>query len=152
MESAGSDKTVLFLCTGNYYRSRHAEIVFNHHATVAGLGWRAISRGLALELGVNNVGPMAQATRARLTGLGISHAAYLRLPAPVTDADLTRADLIVALKEAEHRPLLTERHPGWAERTHFWHVHDVDFAVPDVALPQIEDAVLELIRRLGQPE
>ncbi len=149
---AGADKTVLFLCTGNYYRSRHAEIVFNHHATVTGLGWRATSRGLALELGVNNVGPMARATIARLTTLKIPHATYLRLPAPATDTDLAAADLIVALKEAEHRPLLTERHPKWVERVHFWHVHDVDFATPDVALPQIEDAVLELIRRLSHPE
>jgi protein-tyrosine phosphatase len=152
MESAGGDKTVLFLCTGNYYRSRHAEIVFNHHATATGLGWRATSRGLALELGVNNVGPMARATSARLTALGIPHSEYLRLPAPVTDADLTRADMVVALKEAEHRPLLTERHPKWAERVHFWHVHDVDFAGPEVALPQIEGAVRELIRQLSRPE
>jgi len=38
-------RTVLFLCTGNYYRSRHAEAVFNHHAERLGLGWRAVSRG-----------------------------------------------------------------------------------------------------------
>ena len=152
MKLAGGDKTVLFLCTGNYYRSRHAEIVFNHHAKATGLGWLATSRGLALELGVNNVGPMAQATIARLTALEIPHSAYLRLPAPVTDADLTRADMVVALKEAEHRPLLTERHPKWVERVHFWHVHDVDFAEPTVALPQIEDAALELVRQLGRSE
>lgn len=41
-------RTILFLCTGNYYRSRHAEAVFNHHAAAVGLGWRATSRGLAL--------------------------------------------------------------------------------------------------------
>ena len=28
-------KTVLFLCTGNYYRSRFAEIFFNWHAATA---------------------------------------------------------------------------------------------------------------------
>ena len=26
------EKTVLFLCTGNYYRSRFAEELFNHEA------------------------------------------------------------------------------------------------------------------------
>ncbi len=47
-------KTVLFLCTGNYYRSRFAEALFNSVAGRMGLPWRASSRGLALERGVNN--------------------------------------------------------------------------------------------------
>jgi protein-tyrosine phosphatase len=42
-------KTILFLCSGNYYRSRFAEEQFNHHAELAGLDWVAQSRGLALE-------------------------------------------------------------------------------------------------------
>jgi protein-tyrosine-phosphatase len=32
-----SERTVLFLCTGNYYRSRLAEIVFNSVAGKLGL-------------------------------------------------------------------------------------------------------------------
>jgi protein-tyrosine-phosphatase len=36
--------TVLFLCTGNYYRSRFAEELFNHHADRAGLNWIAQRR------------------------------------------------------------------------------------------------------------
>src|SRR5947208_970613 len=108
-------RTVLFLCTGNYYRSRHAEAVFNHHASLSGLGWRATSRGLALEFGANNVGPIARSTVARLAALGISHEPYLRMPARVTNADLAAAQLIVALKDAEHRPLMVERHPDWVE-------------------------------------
>jgi protein-tyrosine-phosphatase len=52
--------TVLFLCTGNYYRSRFAEELFNHHADRAGLSWIAHSRGLALERGAHNVGPISQ--------------------------------------------------------------------------------------------
>ncbi|MGM4967020.1 hypothetical protein AB7714_26215 [Tardiphaga sp. 1201_B9_N1_1] len=33
-------RTVLFLCTGNYYRSRYAEELFNHLARRAGLTGR----------------------------------------------------------------------------------------------------------------
>lgn len=146
---AGGPRTVLFLCTGNYYRSRHAEAVFNHHAAAAGLGWRATSRGLAIEFGTNNVGPIARPTVGRLTELGIPPDPYLRMPARVAPADLAAADLIVALKDAEHRPLMAERHPDWVEKTEFWHVHDIDFAAPDVALPQIEEQVARLITRLA---
>ena len=38
---------VLFLCTGNYYRSRYAEILFNFHATALGVPKRADSRAIA---------------------------------------------------------------------------------------------------------
>jgi protein-tyrosine phosphatase len=52
-------KTLLFLCTGNYYRSRYAEELFNHGAGRAGLAWTAFSRGLAIERRAGNVGPLS---------------------------------------------------------------------------------------------
>ena len=66
-----SEKTVLFLCTGNYYRSRLAEVLFNSVAGRMGLPWRASSRGLALERGVHNVGPMAASAVKALEALGV---------------------------------------------------------------------------------
>ena len=75
------EKTVLFLCTGNYYRSRFAEVLFNSVAGKMGLPWRASSRGLALERGVNNVGPMAVAAVKALEARGLRGIAELaRLP------------------------------------------------------------------------
>src|SRR5438093_4519238 len=97
------EKTVLFLCTGNYYRSRFAEVLFNSVAGKMGLPWRALSRGLALERGVNNVGPMAVSAVKALEVMGVRAAdALTRFPAQVTTEDLERADRIVALKQAEH--------------------------------------------------
>jgi protein-tyrosine phosphatase len=139
---------VLFLCTGNYYRSRFAEILFNALAAERGLAWRAESGRLALERGVDNVGPLSAAVAERLAELRISTAGYQRLPRSVTAADFQRATLIVALKEAEHRPLLQARHPHWAERVEYWHVHDLDFAPVEQALAAIQQRVRELIARL----
>ena len=65
------EKTVLFLCTGNYYRSRYAEVLFNSVAGKMSLPWKASSRGLALERGVNNVGPMEVSAVKALEARGL---------------------------------------------------------------------------------
>src|SRR5881227_1764400 len=138
------EKTVLFLCTGNYYRSRFAEVLFNSVAERMGLPWRASSRGLALERGVNNVGPMAAPAIKALEAMGVRAGdAITRLPAQVTTGDLETAALVVALKHAEHLPLLQERFPAWAERVEFWHVDDA----PQV-LGLIEEEVMGLVVRI----
>jgi protein-tyrosine phosphatase len=141
-------KTILFLCTGNYYRSRFAEIYLNHQLG-DDAGWVATSRGLAIEFGWNNRGPMSCYTLARLQTLGIAVTRYLRPPLQVTETDLEAAHLVIALKEAEHRPLLRKRHPDWEQRVEYWHVDDLDFAPPEVALSEIERQVQALAQRLG---
>jgi predicted translation initiation factor SUI1 len=139
-----SEKTVLFLCTGNYYRSRFAEVLFNSVAGKMGVPWRASSRGLALERDVNNVGPMEVSAVRALKALGVrADDTVTRLPAQVTSDDLERAALIVAPKQAEHLPLLQERFPAWAEKVEFWHVDDT----PEV-LGLIEQEVMGLVARL----
>ncbi len=143
-------KTVLFLSTRNYYRSRFAEILFNSVAGKMGLSWQASSRGLALERGVNNLGPMAASAITALEALSIRAAdAVVRFPVQATTDDLERAALIVALKRTEHLPLLQERFPAWAEKVEFWQVDDA----PEV-LGLIEQEVMGLIARIvggGQP-
>jgi protein-tyrosine phosphatase len=141
---------ILFLCTGNYYRSRFAEELFNHHAPMLGGDWSATSRALAIERGVNNVGSLSVYTRKALEERGIAARGADRMPAPCSLSDLESAKLVVALKETEHRPLLTERFRGWEDRVTYWHVDDVDIASPVAALSEIDRQVDGLIRRLRQ--
>jgi protein-tyrosine phosphatase len=138
------EKTVLFLCTGNYYRSRYAEILFNSVAGRVNLPWKASSRGLALERGVNNVGPMAMSAVKALEARGLRAVAeFGRFPIQATVEDFEAAHWIVALKEVEHLPLLQERFPAWAEKVEFWHVDDA----PKV-LDLIEREIMDLAARL----
>jgi protein-tyrosine phosphatase len=141
-------KTVLFLCTGNYYRSRFAEELFNHAATHAGLCWVAQSRALAIERGVNNIGPLSPFTLDALKRRGMAARGGDRLPRQCALIDLQTADRIVALDEAEHRPLMLERFPHWEKRAEYWQVKDVELVSPAIALSKIEDLVELLVSQL----
>jgi protein-tyrosine-phosphatase len=144
-----SKKRILFLCTGNYYRSRYAEELFNHLAAQTGLDWEATSRALAIERGKNNIGPIAQSTVAALLVDEISPAGVARMPLPCTEDDLAAAEIVVAVKEAEHRELLAERFAGWESQVTYWHVHDIDMAHPNEALAELKQHVAELAQQLA---
>jgi hypothetical protein len=88
-------------------------------------------------------------TVARLTHHGMSTDVHQRLPLEVSQHDFEAADHIVAVKEAEHRPLIQANFPSWLDRVEFWEVHDVDFATPEEAIRQLEREVLGLMERLA---
>jgi protein-tyrosine phosphatase len=138
-------REILFICTGNYYRSRYAEALFNHEASLRGLDWRAFSRGLAIHLAPPGLSPH---TTRRLQERGIPRDTTGTDPVRVQEADFRRAARVVALKETEHRPLMARLHPGWENRIAYWEINDLDAATADVALGAIEARALALIREL----
>lgn len=137
---------VLFLCTGNYYRSRYAEELFNFHARSDGLAWRAFSRGLAEKGSPDNVGPMSRFTLEALRAKGIVPEGADRYPLSCSLADFEQARLVIALKEAEHRPLVDRRFAEMADRVTYWHVDDIGVAKPVHAIAMIDRLVRDLIR------
>jgi protein-tyrosine phosphatase len=139
-------KTVLFLCSGNYYRSRFAEGFFNHLAPALAPGWRARSAGLRIDhTRTRNIGPLSPFTLRAFRERSIACPEPLPFPAQVTREDLEAADLIIALKEAEHRAMLRNAFPEWENRVTYWHVHDLDFAPPEQALNEVETLVRQLL-------
>lgn len=142
---------VLFLCSANYYRSRFAEHFFNWLADNNGLRWRADSRGLKVGHW-SNLGPISQYAVERLHVLRIPVPADPRDPRLLTEDDLVESDLIVAVKEVEHRPMIADLFPAWADRVEYWHIDDIDCAQPDAALPHLEGAVRALVERLATAE
>lgn len=140
-----SDNKILFLCTGNYYRSRFAQHLFNALANNKGLNWQAESRGLAIERGFNNVGAISPHAIKGLRERGLSVPADERLPLQATDADFAIANKVIVLDEEEHRPIMLERFPQWIEKVEYWMVHDLDKITPVIALRQIEHNLIQLI-------
>lgn len=138
---------VLFICTGNYYRSRFAEAVFNHHAEMQGLGWGAFSRGLAIHL----VPPQFALSPQTEEGLEARTIPLRHTSAPraqLREEDLHSAQLIIALEDAEHRPMVRTTFPHWENKMRFWDIGDQPHNPPEAALPAIEMRVLGLIEQI----
>jgi protein-tyrosine phosphatase len=142
-------KAVLFLCSANYYRSRFAEHLFNELAGQSGLPWRAISRGLLVGKWGDG-GPISSAAVEALKSRGIELDGDQRHPKPLSHGDLANSSLVVAMKECEHRPLLSEQFPEWADLVEYWHIDDVDCAEPHEALPLLEGRVRDLVACLAE--
>ena len=91
-------KQVLFLCSGNYYRSRFAEHLFNWLAPKASLPWGADSRGLrAGQYG--NIGPISRFAVEGLKLRGIPINGEHRYPLELSLSELAGSDLVIAVKE-----------------------------------------------------
>jgi protein-tyrosine phosphatase len=139
-------KRVLFLCTGNYYRSRFAELYFNWLAPRSGLRWEADSAGL--EPTPLNPGFLSRHTLAACSRLGLPVPDPNRFPRWVTAEDLAASQLVIAVKEAEHRSMLVRDFPAHVDRVEFWHVHDIDCAEPCDTIADLERRVASLVSRL----
>jgi len=145
--SADSPPRVLFICTGNYYRSRHAEAVLNWRARREGLAVRAFSRGLLTSLVADEPASLSPHTAARLAALGIPCDLTAPAPLQLAEEDLRVAHLAVAMRRGEHRALMRREHPKWADRIDYWDVEDIDEGPPARALARIEDEVARLLGR-----
>ena len=142
-------KTILFLCTGNYYRSRFAEELFNSLATERLPAWKAVSRALAIDRGFQNHGPISIHALNELARRNLFLTHPIREPLQCMEVDLADADHIIALKEEEHRPQLEKSFPIWTDRVEYWHIHDVDQASPEESLGAIFSQVDRLILELA---
>ena len=140
---------LLFLCTANYYRSRFAEMLFNHLARERKLEWTASSRGLAVGPPPDGVGVISRTAAKGLRSRGVRLGFYHRPPKQVKRQDFARADLVIALDEQEHRPYMKWWFPEWADRVEYWQVGDLHSKNADEALSLADREVRALIQRLS---
>ncbi|MEM1441401.1 MAG: low molecular weight phosphatase family protein [Verrucomicrobiota bacterium] len=141
-----SEQTVLFLCTGNFYRSRYAEALFNHLVTTVGLSWKAGSKGFRPYLAGEDISFWVM---EKLEQDSIPPALPQRMPEKVTKFDLAESSLVVALHEIEHAPMVKAQFPHWIDRVRYWHIPDIDVTPPAIALARIEHEVNALVEQLS---
>jgi len=107
-----------------------------------------------VDLGINNVGPIARSTVQALRKHDISLNPLARMPLQLNLADLESAHHIIALNKTEHFPLMQARFQSWLGtsdpgRIEYWHVHDTDRVAPEHALCLITKQVRSLMARLS---
>jgi protein-tyrosine phosphatase len=141
-------KQVLFVCTGNYYRSRFAEALFNQKARQVHLNWRAVSRGLKLVSSQQGLSPVAQ---RELSNRGVPPELCKGAPKPLAREDLEKSDYIVLMNEAEHRPVLEKQFPTRDDRKiRYWHIADTGQTKPATACQAMSTEIDELVRTFGR--
>ncbi len=142
--------TVLFLCTGNYYRSRFAEEYFNHHAAQRGLDWKAESKGIQRSFeGNGNVGPMSVHTIEALAALAITPAGAERMPLRVETDDFNAYSRVIAVSKDEHEPMLAEHWPASVTASvAFFDVEDLHIEGSNTAIPRLQSHLDTLLASL----
>jgi protein-tyrosine phosphatase len=142
-------KKILFLCTGNYYRSRFCEYFFNDLALKQGKNWTAISRGLNVDPKSGNVGAVSIDVIEALEFYGIKvETCSLRNPMQVQPEDLENVDKVVAVDEVAHRPLVKTKLPQWQEKIEYWQVKDLDENPTQSPLLQLQEKINVLLREI----
>ena len=140
---------ILFLCTGNYYRSRFAEEYFNSLARSRSLPHRAASRGIGLDFGrLKNPGPISIEVIVALKALGILVQAPIRRPKPLAPEEVSGFDRIICMDETEHRPLVKKHKALKGKNVEYWNIKDLGEAPASAALPECRTRVEGLIEEL----
>lgn len=138
---------LLFLCTGNYYRSRFAEEYFNQRVTEMGLPWIAESRGLAEQIDAfsENHGPISIHALRYLQLYLVEPRMVRRYPMRAEIGDFDRSARVIALSRREHEPMLEARFPQYVSRVEYFDIEDIGLETPASAIPRLVHQVDHLI-------
>ena len=130
------NQKVIFVCTGNYYRSRLAEILFNDYALKTALDWDAESRGLFDRGSLKGLSP--DAAQFLLSKGFDSVDGFDKEPERLMVEDLESTKLIIILNKDEHEPIMKMkfgRVPSMLQksgRLRYWNVYDIPARRPAV--------------------
>jgi len=147
--SADIRKLVLFLSNDNHCCGRFCEELFNHLAAQSGLRWEAISRGLRPAAAGRWAYPMSPIAVDFLRRRRVRARNSLRPPLGVTHLDFQVSRVVLALDEAQHRPMIERDWRQYADWVSYWQGGVLDERLPADTFKRLEGRMERLIEHLG---
>jgi protein-tyrosine phosphatase len=143
--SSPHPRKVLFVCTGNYYRSRFAQALFNEKPPE---DWTAFSRGL--DTSTPREVPVSPLVSQELERRHIPASRVAGWPTQIAKTDLDDADVVVLLDGSEHAPMLRKQFPAQSfDKVRSWSVADTPPLTPTEAFAAITRQVDALVEELS---
>ena len=136
---------VLFICTGNFYRSRYAEAYFNCAARWSQSPHWAVSRGFRID---PEIGPISTYTLTRMVERGIDAKLVENKAKMLYSGDIDRADIAICMYEKEHKPMAELFFESLEHRIIYWDIPDIDENPPNKTLDLIEKNVDNLLHTI----
>ena len=137
---------ILFVCTGNIFRSRFAEEVFNHLCKINGVDATAFSAGL--QVGRYNQRKIYRPAMNELERLKIEPLRSNEDSVHINDIDVSIYDQIICMDEEEHKSMVRSNELLSGFTLQYWNIVDMPKVPSDISLPKCYKKVETLIDQL----
>ena len=137
---------ILFVCTGNIFRSRFAEEVFNHLCKINGVDATAFSAGL--QVGRYKQRKICRPAMNELERLKIEPLRSNEDSVHINDIDVSIYDQIICMDEEEHKPMVRSNEHLSGFTFQYWNIVDMPKVSSDISLPKCYKKVESLIDQL----
>jgi protein-tyrosine phosphatase len=131
-------KTVLFICTANFFRSRYAEAYFNCLADWNKSPHRAVSAGISID---PNIGPISSYSLYRMVERGIDNKCMSLQAKKLYSGDVDAADVAVCVYKKEHKPMMELLYESVENQIIYWDIPDINEISPNQSLDLVEKSV-----------
>lgn len=117
------NESVLFICTGNWFRSKFAETYLRSKGYT-----NVISRGLKVNNSkhkkIREKRKISKRVKHKLKSLNILNNYNYVNPTQLTQDDLDRYDTIIAMNKEEHYNFIKKHYPNYINKIIFWDIND----------------------------